>query len=809
MTYLNRAATVCLVTVALSLLLGGCASTRAVNAASQGDLDTLRALHAEGKSVDKRDLRRRTPLYQAAAAGHTDTVAFLLQSGADIHGTNESRKLTALIAAVQSGHVDTATHLLNAGARADQTDTNGNSALAVAVANGDSTLTALLLAAGADPAQQDGEGMTMLCRTARHNQISLMQQLLDAGANPNQMTAGQSTPLLAAATHDSADAVALLLVAGADPNLQDGDGRTAVQVAVEKDNRALLESLLAAGGNPNGTEQVPLLSLALKNEHSAMGKLLLAAGAHPEPPVSAQYSQPLLYAAQHNDAEMVALLLAAGADINSNSHSGFSSLYQAAYHGAGETLDQLLAAGADVNSRNGDGPFTPLMTAADLGHQDIAVRLLAAGADPNITTRNGYNALYYAVGDNAGEMVRILLAGGANPNLRTPGQYNWTPVHRAANAGHYEVLESLLQMGGNPNLLDADNDSPMDLALYKEYSTTPQVLARYGGRTHNYKGRKSGGDNFMRTFATVAIGATALQADLPTHQTADIMSASIRDIWLDNGQGNNLSQLHQQYASGNFQVRDPLVQQVFSASLEAEETNRRLQAQLAEAQAEQQRQQAAQQQALRERQQALAAQQAARQQQPVRRAATPAPQATPVAMTSRTPATVPASRTPPPAAAPRRVEPSPNSASLQRGRMQSAEGMACDCEGTITRRNLTVGSCQVSEITVAYRLGVFFGEPTVNGNFRWQAGANTPADCLPHNFNAWVKVQNDQAYGYVKIDPTVPKAGDTGFNVTGSPNWDSFICGFQGTRQSGCFSAEDAKQLLRKGRVTDVLFSLR
>src|SRR5690606_11628399 len=48
MTYLNRAATVCLVTVALSLLLGGCASTRAVNAASQGDLDTLRALHAEG-----------------------------------------------------------------------------------------------------------------------------------------------------------------------------------------------------------------------------------------------------------------------------------------------------------------------------------------------------------------------------------------------------------------------------------------------------------------------------------------------------------------------------------------------------------------------------------------------------------------------------------------------------------------------------------------------------------------------------------------------------------------------------------------
>lgn len=792
---------------ALGTLLTGCASTKAINAAGQGDLTTLQALHAEGKSIDQTDLRRRTPLYQAAAGGHADAVTFLLEAGAEINTTNESEQFTALIAAARAGQADIAALLLEAGAAVDQTDRSGNSALAFALAGDEATIVEQLLAAGADPAQQDGNGTPLLYRTAQANQTTLMQYLLDAGANPNQpRPADQRTPLMAAAAHEDGVAVDRLLVAGADPNLQDNTGHTALHVALQQKNQTLLEALLAAGGHPDGSDKAPLLSMALKASQPGMAKLLLAAGASPNPPVNDTYSQPLLYAAQQNDTDMVALLLAAGAELDSKSQDGFTSLYEAAFKNAPDTLDQLLAAGADVNSLNGKGPFTPLMAAADKGHKEIVVRLLAAGADPNLTTTDGYNALYYATGHNAGQMVTLLMAGGADPNLRT-GQYEWTPVHRAAHNGYYEVLETLLKMGGNPNLLDTDGDSPMDLALYKEYSTTPEILARYGGRINNYTGpKKSGGENFMRAFATVAIGATALQADLPSHQTADIMSASIRDIWIEDGQGSNLAQLRNQYASGNFQVRDPLVQQVFNASLEAEETNRRLQAQLAAAQAEQQRQQAAQQQALRARQQALATEQQQRAQQLATQQQQRAQQS---ALAANTPAAATPRPTRPAPATPPTVQPTANSASIQRGRMPAATDVDCDCEGTITRQHVTVGSCQITRITVAYQIGVFFGEPTVNGNFRWEAGANTPADCLPYNFNAWVKLQNDQAYGYVKIDPTVPKAGDTGFNVTGSPDWDNFICGFQGASKSGCFSEEEAKQLFRRGRVTDVLFSLR
>lgn len=807
MTHPARPATAWLAAAILGATLTGCASTKAINAASQGDLATLQALQAEGKAVDQPDLRRRTPLYQAAAAGHTDTVAFLLQAGSDINAPNESAQFTALIAAVRGGHADTVALLLDAGATVDQPDRNGDTPLVFALAANQDAIAAQLLAAGADPAQEDSTGNPLLYRAALANQTTMMQQLLDAGANPNQApAASQRTPLMAAAAHDDRAAVELLLIAGANPNLQDSAGHTALHVAVQQQHLALMESLLAAGGHPDGSDKAPLLSMALKHSQFDIGALLLAAGASANPPINATYSQPLLYAAKENNTDMVALLLAAGAEVDSKSTAGFTNLYEAAFNGAMGTLDQLLAAGADINSLNGKGPFTPLMAAADKGHKQIVVRLLAAGADPNLTTTDGYNALYYATGHNAGEMVTLLLAGGADPNLRT-GQYRWTPVHRAAHNGHYEVLETLLKMGGNPNLLDTDGDSPMDLALYKGFTTTPQILAQYGGYTNNYTGpKKSGGENFMRAFATVAIGAAALQADLPSHHTADIMSASIRDIWVEDGQGTNLAQLQSQYASGDFQIRDPVVREMFSASLEAEETHRRMQAQLAEAQAAQRQQQAAQQQALHARQQALAAEQQQRAQQ---LAAQQQQRAQQTALASNTPASATPRPAQPAPASPPSVQPTANSASIQRGRMPAATDVDCDCEGTITRQHLTVGSCQIAHITVAYQIGVFFGEPTVNGNFRWEAGANTPADCLPYNFNAWVKLQNDQAYGYVKIDPTVPKAGDTGFNVTGSPNWDNFICGFQGTSKSGCFSAEEAKQLFRRGRVTDVLFSLR
>ena len=75
-----------------------------------------------------------------------------------------------------------------------------------------------------------------------------------------------------------------------------------------------------------------------------------------------------------------------------------------------------------------------------------------------------------------------------------------------------------------------------------------------------------------------------------------------------------------------------------------------------------------------------------------------------------------------------------------------------------------------------------------------------PANCLPYDLVVWLKIENASkgGYGFIKLDPTVPEAGSGfGMNVTGSPNWNSFICGYDGANETDCQTAEQAKDLYK------------
>ena len=130
----------------------------------------------------------------------------------------------------------------------------------------------------------------------------------------------------------------------------------------------------------------------------------------------------------------------------------------------------------------------------------------------------------------------------------------------------------------------------------------------------------------------------------------------------------------------------------------------------------------------------------------------------------------------------------------------------CDCEGEQTKTNIRVGSCEISSFTVRYKVDNFMGEPTVNGAYSWEAAPGTSANCLPYDLVVWLRIENADkgGHGYIKLDPTVPEAG-TGFgmNVTGSPNWDSFICGYDGADEVGCQEADQAKDMYKGGAIVD------
>jgi uncharacterized protein len=109
---------------------------------------------------------------------------------------------------------------------------------------------------------------------------------------------------------------------------------------------------------------------------------------------------PLIITAYNNQAEVMAILLQAGADSNSGDHNGNTALMGAIFKGYDAIAHKLLDAGADPNVQNEQGA-TALTFAATFHRNQVAQRLLQAGADKSIADKFGKTPLDHArVQDN-------------------------------------------------------------------------------------------------------------------------------------------------------------------------------------------------------------------------------------------------------------------------------------------------------------------------------------------------------------------------------------------------------------------------
>ena len=102
---------------------------------------------------------------------------------------------------------------------------------------------------------------------------------------------------------------------------------------------------------------------------------------------------PLAWACEKNNQEIVELLLAHGADVTTTfqgkcAQRTYSCLHFAARNNNPALVDLLLAHGAPVNQQTSRG-VTPLFTACEQGHTEVARKLLDAGADPHMARDDG------------------------------------------------------------------------------------------------------------------------------------------------------------------------------------------------------------------------------------------------------------------------------------------------------------------------------------------------------------------------------------------------------------------------------------
>eukprot|EP01045_Picozoa_sp_COSAG04_P014999 COSAG04_NODE_1159_length_8037_cov_3.743890_1_plen_516_part_00 len=143
--------------------------------ASQGDVQAMERLIAEGVSADAKDEEGRPALVIAAGEGHLDVLKLLHRHGANLEATNTSGG-TALMFAAIYGKADCAEALLEWGADKDAADTGGLTALHKAAYFGHLECARLLVRARADRAKRDKWGKTALelARKEGHAEVAAL-----------------------------------------------------------------------------------------------------------------------------------------------------------------------------------------------------------------------------------------------------------------------------------------------------------------------------------------------------------------------------------------------------------------------------------------------------------------------------------------------------------------------------------------------------------------------------------------------------------------------------------------------------------
>jgi len=231
-----------------------------------------------------------------------------------------------------------------------------------------------LIKAGIDLNAHEKDHAPLLMKAVNSDQPEIVQALIDAGAQVNFANEYGGTALLYAAQTGYTGIVHQLLEAGAEINHTDNHGNSALFRAVGAGSVKAVKTLIAFEADVN-----------LGGDYREYGRRKEYKGTIP----------PVVMAAKHRRAELVQMLLNAGAQIDATDPEEFTALWHACKNNDFNLITLLARAGANLNTldRNGN---TPLIHAVKTNDYELVKMLLNAGADLNARDNMGKAAIHYA-----------------------------------------------------------------------------------------------------------------------------------------------------------------------------------------------------------------------------------------------------------------------------------------------------------------------------------------------------------------------------------------------------------------------------
>jgi ankyrin repeat protein len=294
-------------------------------AIARDDMESVRRLVALGAAVSGEYIFY---LHEACAAGNVELVRLLLEREEDDKKRDLDREdedgWTPLHHAEDNGHHAVTALLVGAGASIDRwSESDGKSVLDRALDEGGLGSVRRLIDLGASPDAPDycDYGVTVaLHRASAAGNVAMVRLLLELGAKVDTPD-GRGWSALLNAEHSGHDAVVKLLAdAGADVEWSDGKGKTVLDWAIEDSDEASVRRLMALGATLDAPDYCDYgVTVALHRASAAgnvaMVRLLLELGAKVDTPDGRGWSA-LLNAKRNRHADVVKVLIKAGADVN-------------------------------------------------------------------------------------------------------------------------------------------------------------------------------------------------------------------------------------------------------------------------------------------------------------------------------------------------------------------------------------------------------------------------------------------------------------------------------------------------------------